>query len=145
MLSIFWLTAFLAFLAIEAVTVSLTSIWFAGGALAALAAGILGAQIRLQLVVFVAVSFVLLMLVRPLTRRFLRPEKTRTNVDGFKGRTVLVKERIDNLADTGTVALGAETWMARSEEDRKTYEPGAAVEIVQIRGARLIVRGEEKK
>lgn len=143
--SFYWLIVFLIFLAIEGLTVSLTSIWFAGGALGALIAGALGGDIQVQLVVFVAVSFLLLLLVRPLSRKYLRPGATKTNVDSLIGKRTVVKERIDNLAGTGLVQIGAQTWMARSAEDGKILEPGAAVKVVKVQGARLIVQGEERE
>ena len=111
--SFYWLAAFVIFLIIEALTVSLTSIWFAGGALGGLAASALGADIQIQLVVFVVVSFLLLLLVRPLSKKYLRPGTTKTNVGSLVGKTTAVKERIDNLSDRGSVEIGGQTWLAR--------------------------------
>ena len=60
-----WLAILTFFLVAEAVTVQLTTIWFAGGALvAALAAG-MGAEEWLQIILFLAVSLILLILARP--------------------------------------------------------------------------------
>ena len=66
-----WVAAFLVFIVIEVATMALTTIWFAGGALAGLILCLLGAGIELQLAVFAAVSFVLLILTRPLALRYV--------------------------------------------------------------------------
>lgn len=139
MVVIYWMIAFLIFLGVEAATTSLASIWFAGGALAALAAAV-GLGVKAQLIVFVLVSFILLLLVRPLASGFMKGKDTKTNVDGLVGRKAVVKERVDNLAGTGTAVLGAETWLARSAVEGQIFEPGTVVEVAAISGAKLIVK-----
>lgn len=138
MIVIGWLAAFLIFLGIEAATVSLTSIWFAGGALAGLGACALGLDIRIQLGVFVAVSFLLLLLIRPLAQGYLKRKETRTNVDGLAGRTAVVRERVDCLS--GSADLDGQIWLARAAESGEAFEPGCPVEIVRVDGAKLMVR-----
>lgn len=140
MLSIGWMIAFLVFLGIEAATTALASIWFAGGALAALAASALGMGIRTQLAVFVAVSFILLLLVRPLAAKYVNQRKIRTNVDDLVGRKAVVKDRIDNVAGTGSAALGGSTWLARAAAEGQTFETGTVVEVVAVSGAKLMVK-----
>ena len=66
MTAYYWLIVFVVMIGIEMMTEARTSIWFAGGALVGLTASVLGGSTRLQLGVFVAVSFLLLLLVRPL-------------------------------------------------------------------------------
>ena len=140
MVVIYWMIAFLIFLGVEAATTSLASIWFAGGALAALAAAAVGLGVKAQLIVLVLVSFILLLLVRPLASGFMKGKDTKTNVDGLVGRKAVVKERVDNLAGTGTAVLGAETWLARSVVEGQIFEPGTVVEVAAISGAKLIVK-----
>lgn len=76
-MSVAWLIAFVVFLVVEGMTASLTSIWFAGGALAALVAQVCGASLRPQLAVFVIVSFALFMMVRPVYNQVSSPEEDR--------------------------------------------------------------------
>ena len=140
MVVIYWMIAFLVFLGVEAATTSLASIWFAGGALAALAAAAVGLGVKAQLIVFVLVSFILLLLVRRLASGFMKGKDTKTNVDGLVGRKAVVMERVDNLAGTGTAVLGAETWLARSVVEGQIFEPGTVVEVAAISGAKLIVK-----
>lgn len=144
-MSIVWLIAFVVFLVVEAMTASLTSIWFAGGALAALVAQVLGAGLEPQLAVFVVVSFVLFMMVRPFAYKYLYRKKTKTNVDSFAGRRVMVKERISNEAGTGSVALSDETWLARAVNEGEVFEPGSVVTVAAVSGAKLLVKAAEPK
>lgn len=139
---ILWLAAFVVFLAVEAATVSLCSIWFAGGALAAFGALLAGAGWKGQLAVFVAVSFLLFLLVRPLAGRLLGTKHTRTNVDRFVGEQAVIKERVDNVAGTGSALLAGETWLARAAKDGEIFEPGEVVHISAISGAKLLVSRE---
>ena len=81
-----WLAILTFFLVAEAVTVQLTTIWFAGGALvAALAAG-MGAEEWLQIILFLAVSLILLILARPVLKKCLNKGMVRTNVNSLMGQ-----------------------------------------------------------
>ena len=80
-MSLFWLIAMVLFGVLEAVTVGLTSIWFALGALGALVAAAASAPVIVQIVVFLGVSFLTLLLVRPLAQRFVNDRKVATNAD----------------------------------------------------------------
>ena len=101
-MSLIWLIAFVVFLVVEGVTTSLTSIWFAGGSLAALVVQVCGGGLYPQLAVFVAVSFMLFLMVRPFAYKYLYRQKTHTNVDSLTGRKAVVKTRINNEAGTGS-------------------------------------------
>ena len=94
-MSLIWLIAFVVFLVVEGVTTSLTSIWFAGGSLAALVVQVCGGGLYPQLAVFVAVSFMLFLMVRPFAYKYLYGKRTKTNVDSLTGRKAVVKDRID--------------------------------------------------
>ena len=51
-MTLFWIAAFIVLTAAEALTVSLTCIWFAGGALAGLLVQVLGGSVKLQLALY---------------------------------------------------------------------------------------------
>lgn len=134
-----WLVAFVVFLVIEAVSASLTSIWFAGGSLAALVALMCRAPLEAQLIVFVAVSFILFLMVRPFAYKYLYRKRTNTNVDSFTGRKAVVKTQVDNEAGTGSAVLAGETWLARAAQEGEILEPGTVVVVTAVSGAKLIV------
>ena len=76
-----WLIAIVVFIAAEAATVALVSVWFIGGAVCALAAAILGAGLAVQLAVFLAVSAVRLAFVCPIARKKWTKKPERMNAD----------------------------------------------------------------
>ena len=135
---VFWLCAMIVLGIMEAATVGLVCIWFAGGALTALIAAALGAPIWLQIVVFLVISAGLLALLRPFARKFINAKITPTNVDANIGKTAVVVEPIDNLRGTGRVMLGSVDWTARSADD-SVIERDALVRILRIEGVKVCV------
>ena len=133
-----WLALIVVFAVIEGATTALTTVWFIGGALAALAAALLHAELWLQITLFFAVSVVLLAALRPLVKKYLRPRTVRTNAAGNIGREAIVTEAIDNLHETGAVRLSGVEWTARSA-DGSPVAAGTVVRIDAIEGVKLIV------
>ncbi|MDD7730618.1 MAG: NfeD family protein [Clostridia bacterium] len=140
---IIWLGVLAVLLIIEAITTGLTTIWFAGGALAAAIASYLEAGIVVQLILFLCVSLVLLIFTRPLAVKYMNKGVEKTNAESHLGKTAVVIQEIDNLAQTGLVRIGDIEWMARTSDDRQKIPVNAVVTIKEIHGVRLIV--EEKK
>ena len=146
MAAVYWLIAFVVLLGIEAATMALTTIWFAGGALAAFAAALAGAAVEVQLVVFVVVSFILLLFTRPLAARLLRGgDKAKTNVDSLIGRSAKVTEAIDNELGTGAAVVGGQEWTARSFDGESRFPTGVTVVIRAVEGVKLMVSETRKE
>ncbi|WP_130851024.1 NfeD family protein [Intestinimonas timonensis] len=137
-MSLFWLIAMVLFGVLEAVTVGLTSIWFALGALGALAAAAASAPVIVQIVVFLGVSFLTLLLVRPLAQRFVNDRKVATNADRVIGREAVVTEDIDNIQGKGRVSISGADWTAKTEDDRP-IPAGSKVQVLRIEGVKVIV------
>lgn len=135
---IFWLIALVVFVVVEAVTVGLVSIWFAIGALAAFISALLGAKIWVQIVSFVVLTVATIAITRPLAKKYLTPKHRPTNADRVIDMVGIVKERIDNINETGSVHVGGRLWRARSE-DGKIIEVGERVRSIRIEGVKLIV------
>lgn len=140
----FWLIVMVLFLAVEAVTVGLVCIWFAAGSLIALFAAMLGAQLWLQIVVFLIVSAATLYFTRPLVKRYVNSKVEPTNADMVIGKECRVTETVDNIAGTGAVYVDGKTWTARSENDEIISE-GTLVTAKSIDGVKLIVAAPEKE
>ena len=137
--SICWLAVFVLLIVIELATMGLTTIWFAGGAVAGFIASMLGANVVIQTVVFFVVSIVLLIFTRPFAVRYINSNKTKTNIDGLIGQEALVLEEINNIRETGCARLEGKEWTARSVDD--TVIPADTVVIVErIEGVKLIVK-----
>lgn len=133
-----WLALLVFFLMVEGSTVSLVSAWFAVGSLAALLASLFGGNITLQIVLFLAVSGILLAMLRPLVRRYVNPRITTTNVDSLIGTQGLVTGDIDNLEGIGQVKLGGMTWTARSATGEK-IPAGTQIRVERIEGVKAFV------
>ena len=137
-MTIFWLVLMILFLVAEGATAAITTIWFAVGALAAMLAAFFGAELWLQITLFVVVSVGMLLALRPLLKKYITPKKLRTNVDSVIGSQGLVLEPIDNLAGTGRVKLGGMEWSARSENG-EPIETGTIVKVEKIEGVKVFV------
>lgn len=137
-MSIVWVVLMVVFLVVEAATAGLTCIWFAIGSLAALIAAIFDAQLWLQIVWFLVISFVTLYFTRPLVKKYVNSRSQPTNADMVIGKEALVTEDIDNVEATGAVSVGGKVWTARSADGGR-IKSGAVVSVLRIEGVKLIV------
>lgn len=138
MAAIVWLVLMVVFLAAEASTVSMVSLWFAAGALIALLTALAGGPAWLQTLLFLVVSTGLLLALRPLVKKYLSPKLTATNVDSVVGSTGLVTAAIDNVSAVGQVKLGAMEWTARSTSGQP-IPAGTLVKVDRIEGVKAFV------
>lgn len=136
---IVWLALVVVFAIIEGATAQLLTVWFAIGSLVALIAATLYAPLWLQITLFVIVSVLVLVFLRPFVKKLLLPVKSATNADMAIGKMVKVTEEIDDIKATGEVKVGGLRWSARSEDGRN-IPIGATVEVLRIEGVKLYVR-----
>ena len=134
-----WLLLLVILVAGEAITVGLTFIWFAVGAMGGLLTAVLGGEIWLQVVVFLLLSAVTLILVRPAAAKLLTPGISPTNADRVLSQIALVTEEIDNIAETGQVKLFGQVWTARSENG-DVIPAQSRVRILRIEGVKVFVK-----
>ncbi len=138
MMELIWMGLLLFFGAGEALTVGLTSIWFAAGALAALVCSLAGGNMALQIILFFVVSALSLAALRPIAQKYINSKVEATNVDSIIGREVLVTEKISNLQAAGTVQISGLTWSARST-DNSEIPAGTLVRVLRIEGVKVFV------
>jgi membrane protein implicated in regulation of membrane protease activity len=136
---IYWLSMFVVFAVIESITLSLVTIWFAVGSIAAFLAAWFGADTYIQVWIFIIVSVIVLCIFRPFAKKQLKAGLEPTNIDSLKGRVCLVREEIDNINNKGLVAVNDLEWNARTEE-QMVIPPGDRVEIIRVEGVKLIVK-----
>lgn len=139
---IFWAAAIILFGIAEAVTAQLVSIWFLIGAIAALIAAFFGANLIIQIIVFIAVSILALVITRPLVKKYINPKKEHTNADRVIGQVGIVAEDIDNIRATGQVKADGKIWTARAT-DNSIIPSGCEVIIEKIDGVKLIVKNKQ--
>ncbi len=135
---IFWVVLLVGLIVVEAVTAQIVTIWFAVGAVAAIVAELLGAQIWLQWVIFIAVSVVALVATRPLVRKLTKTKVQPTNADRCIGKVAVVTEEIDNISAKGQVSVNGTVWTARSA-DGSVIPKDEKVKIEKIEGVKVIV------
>ena len=133
-----WVAVIILCVAVEAFTLDLTAIWFAVGGVAALVAASLSLSVSARMVIFVVFSAVLLALLRPFCRRFLKTRNVPTNADRIIGQNAVVTQPIDNIQGTGEIKLPGSVWSAASA-DGSAIPAGSVVRIVAIRGVKAVV------
>ena len=145
MKTIYWLALFVVLLVIEIITMGLTTIWFAAGALIAFVAGILGFGVTVQVFVFIVVSAVLLIMTRPLAVKYFNQERQKTNAESLIGQQALVIEDIDTLEAKGRVEIRGMEWAAKTDEPDGKIAKNTVVVVNGIQGVKLIVRDREER
>lgn len=144
-MTMMWLILLIICLVVEALTMGLATIWFAGGALVALFISMIDAPIWLQVVLFLAISLLLLYYTRPIAKKYFNRNVAKTNVDSVIGQNAIVVEEIDNLQGKGRVTVAGQEWSARSVEENGKISEGAIVEVEAVNGVKLMVREEKIK
>ena len=127
--AIIWIALIIIFAVVEIITVGLTSIWFAGGALVALLVDAAGLGPVWQFAAFVVVSVILLVFTRPWALKYMKPRLVKTNYEAAVDKNVCLTEAVDNIKGTGTAVLNGQEWTARAYEDGKTFEAGMIVKV----------------
>ena len=140
---VIWLVILIVLLVIEVITLGLSTIWFAGGALASFIAALAGANVAVQVVLFLAVSIILLLFTRPVVMKYLNRNKTATNADSLIGEQAVVTQTINNLMSRGEVFINGVAWTARSGREDEVIEKDTVVRILRIDGVKLIVERKE--
>ena len=137
-LELMWLLLVIVFVVIEALTVQMICIWFAGGALVALICSLFDLQVWLQITVFAVFSVALLILTRPVIRKMHRSPRIRTNADRVLDSIAIVTEEVDNLKSQGAVTIGGLVWSARTKGE-EPIPVGTKVIVRAIEGVKVIV------
>ena len=143
--SVYWLIAFVALAGIEAATMALTTVWFAGGAIAAFLMSLVHASVNAQLTVFAVVSFALLIFTRPWAVKHVNRRAVKTNADSLVGKQARVTSEINNSLQTGSAVVNGQEWTARANKDGEIYPADTLVEIRAIQGVKLIVQKAQEE
>ena len=133
--AVFWLGLAVIFLIIEA-------IWFAAGSFVALLLSLFDVSVIIQFVVFLIVSFCLLLFTRRIFVEKLKTGSQATNTDALIGQTAETISEIRPLV-TGQVRINGQVWSAVGADDDAVIPCGAHVKIIAIEGVKLLVKPEE--
>ena len=137
--ALIWLVFALGLAGAEALTGDMFLLMLSGGALAAAgSAWLLDLPVWADGAVFLVVSLLLLVVVRPTLRRKLSAGKGLPEpVKALEGKHALVLGRVSE--HDGQVKLDGEVWTARPYNDNDVYEPGDSVTVMRIDGATAVV------
>lgn len=136
---ILWLVILIGCMIAEIATVGLTTIWFAGGAVAAMITYAAGGNVLLQIVLFFAVSIVLLLFTRPFAVKYINKNRYRSNYEGNIGKRARVTEEVNNFKETGKVLIDGMEWSARMEDPSLTLYPDEEAVITEVQGVKVIL------
>ena len=142
-----WLALAVVLFIVEITTTDLVAVWFA---LAAMALGIITAifeklPLVWQIVIFVALSALLVILTRRFVKKLTQRKKgCETNLELVVNHTALVVEDIDNDREAGTIKINGLIWTARSANGEK-IEKETLVTVREIQGNKAIVIKNEVK
>lgn len=138
-----WLIIMGVFILVEILTLGLTTIWFAAGALGAFIVALIGGPVWLQIAVCIVIALVLLIFTKPIADKMLNSKVVKTNVDSLPGQKVRVIETINNIQETGQIMLNGLEWTARAEHDEEIIEKDSIVIIKEVTGVKVIVEKEK--
>ena len=140
-MAICWFVTFVVLLFIELATVNLVSIWFAVGAIVAMITAYFVDSVMIQTFVFIIVSLVTLLIIKPVVKKFKINKVEATNLDRVIGKTGVVTKEI-SASNYGEVKVLGSVWTAVSDE---VIESGTKVVVKKIDGVKLLVNKEERE
>ncbi len=143
-MTIFWIFIAIVMGVVEASTMSLVSVWFCLGAIAAMITAIITPSVFIQSVVFVIVTAVSLVATKPLVKKVTKGEFTPTNADRIIGREAIVTQTIDPIKGAGQVSIGGQIWSAKNEHSTEIKEKTIVI-VTKISGVHAIVRPKEEE
>ncbi len=142
---IIWAFLFLIALLVEIFTEALVSVWFCIGAVVAAALTYVPDMPWWgELIIFLGVSLLSFLIIRPLVNNKLQRIKTKTNVDTLIGKRGVVAKKISTL-EKGEVKINDVIWNAIKRDSDDDIKEGDIIEVISIQGNKLLVEKAEKE
>ncbi len=139
-----WLGIFIITVATEAATQDFVSIWFAIGSLIAMAICYF-VPWYIEIIIFAVISLVSLVLTRPLVKKLMDRTTRYTNTDEFVGKKAILEKTVSKF-EAGEVKINGIIYNAiLPEADNKDIEKGTIVEVVALKGNKVVVRKTEEE
>jgi len=142
---IIWFGVLVLSIIVEALTPELLSVWFGLGAIVALILSIIeGIPWWVELIVFMVVSVVSLLALRPIIKKYAKTNKTASNIDEIVGKKGKMIKSCDEI-NHGEVKINGVIWTAIGADGHQNIKEDSLVEVVAIEGNKLIVKEIEKE
>lgn len=139
---VLWLIGIVVFAVLEGVTYQMISIWFVFGAVGGLITSLITDSFPIQMTVFLALSVLMLAILRPLSMKLVKNQDFKSNTDSLVGKEVLITQEVSNIKGTGQGKINGMVWTVRSEEDTP-LPAGETARIERIEGVKLIVSSKK--
>ncbi len=136
--AVLWMIVAIIFSVAEGLTLGLTFIWFAGGAVLAMLLSFLKLPVLVQVIGFLLGTTLMLIYTRPVAKKVLKIGAVKTNVDSLIGKEGIVIKDLESFT-MGQVKVKGQIWTAKPLEDIKVIK-GTEVEVIRIEGVKLIVK-----
>lgn len=139
-----WGGVFAICLLLEIFTSDLVSVWFCGGSLVSIILVSIGWALEFEpmwwisIIVFVFVSCLLLLLLRPITKKYLFKREIKSNVDELIGKKAYVIKDISEL-QRGEIKVNDVIWTAEASDPKEKINKNDIVVILAIEGNKAIV------
>ncbi len=134
-----WLILAGVFLIGEVMTAGFLIFWLSIGSLIAMIVSFFTDSIIIQTSIFVISSVILIFATKPFVKKFAKVETVLTNAKSIIGKKGIVTVDIDSIKSTGQVKIDGEIWSAIGE-DETDIPKGAEIEVLEIKGVKVIVR-----
>ncbi len=135
---IFWIIACIAFILIEAITQQLVAVWFVIGSACSLLVSLFDVSFDHQIIIFIIVSILTLIALRPLLKKFMSGKFVATNTESNIGQLALVTKEFDPLTLEGRILVNNMDWAAKSI-DGHCFKTGEKVIVQSIEGVKCLV------
>ncbi|HPY79526.1 MAG TPA: NfeD family protein [Bacilli bacterium] len=142
---IIWLAIFVLAIVVESLSADLTSIWFAFGSIIALIISFIpGVAWWVQLIIFLVISILTLLCLRPLAKRLLKRNIVSSNIDEMAGKKGIMIKGYDEL-NRGEVKINDVIWTAINVDESAPIPAGTKVVVIAVNGNKLIVRSIDQE
>ena len=140
---IVWLIIFAITMIVEVSVSGLVAVWISLAALVTLCLSFInGLPYWGEMIIFIGLSFILLAATRPFVKKLLKAkEEPKTNLKLLIGKQIKLEKKVEPFS-IGEAKINGVTWDCETE-DNSTIEQGKVVEIVGIKGNKLIIKEVE--
>lgn len=137
----FWVAVTVISVVIEALTLSLTTIWFAISGFVMVFIAFTPLPFIAQMFIFVVLALVLLIFTRPFLYKKMNLKTIATNYQSVIGQQALVTKRITSM-EKGAIKLNGMEWTA-AVKGEETLEEGSRCTVDEIIGVTAYVSRHE--
>ena len=139
-----WLAILIISLIAEALTATLTAVWFVPAAAICMVLAAFSVPVSIQICVFIIASGLFLLLFYKKLRDHISQKSEKTNLDAVISSEAIVEEDIFPHK-TGRVKIGSISWSAFISKDSEPIYKDEICKVIKIEGVKVLVEKLESK